>query len=77
MADQSEGHYSDIDWVVNHLYASRHYVGLQTFEGGIRVWICDWLCRNWADYFILVPRVVGKAPFFLLCWLEALRQSSR
>ena len=44
VTDQSEGHYSDIDWVVNHLYASRHYVGLQTFEGGIRVWICDWLC---------------------------------
>jgi hypothetical protein len=37
VADQSEGHYSDIDWVVTHLYASRHYVGLQTFEGGIRV----------------------------------------
>jgi len=57
MADQSERHYNDIDWVVNHLYASGVYAGLQTFDGGIRVWICDRHYCKWADHSILTARL--------------------
>jgi hypothetical protein len=56
MAGQSERHYNDIDWVVSHLYASGVYAGLQTFDGGIRVWICDRHYCKWADHSIPTAR---------------------
>ena len=57
MAGQSERHYNDIDWVVSHLYASGVYAGLQTFDGGIRVWICDRHYCKWADHSIPTARL--------------------
>jgi hypothetical protein len=69
MADQSERHYNDIDWVVNHLYASGVYAGLQTFDGGIRVWICD---RHYCQ-----PAVLPPSAAFLTALADGSRKVAR
>jgi hypothetical protein len=45
----------DIGGIVNRLTSCGYHVGLQTYEGGIRVWMCDRLYSHCVEHFAPLP----------------------
>jgi len=55
MNAKSERLYRDFVRVAGNLHASQIYVGLQTSDEGIKVWIADRLFRTRADHSVSAP----------------------
>src|SRR5262245_61893416 len=49
----------DIGAIVNRLTFCGYHVGLQTYEGGIRVWMCDRLYSHCVEHFVSLPSNPG------------------
>src|SRR5262245_56167543 len=45
----------DIGAIVNRLTFCGYHVGLQTYEGGLRVWMCDRLYSHCVEHFVSLP----------------------